>query len=63
MHGRLPGGEADGGGGEGGHCDHRHREQERGDAGQHGQDEERVHCLQHGPQQHGDRRVEFEDSR
>ena len=43
------------------HCDHGDWQQERGDPRQHGQDEERVHRVQHGPQQHWDRRAEPQD--
>ena len=44
------------------HCDNRHRQQERGDPRPHGQDEERLHRVQHGPLQHRDRRAQPEDA-
>ena len=43
------------------YSDHSNWEQERGDPRQHGQDEEWLHCLQHGPQQHWDWRSQPEN--
>ena len=45
----------------GGHSDHGDRQQERGDAGQHGQDEERLYRLQHGTLQHRGGRPQSQD--
>lgn len=54
-HGRIPSGQAERGDSERGHRSHGDGQQECRDAGAHGQDEERLHRLQYGPLEHGNR--------
>lgn len=56
QHGRLQGREAERSDSHRGHCGHCDRKQERRHPRAHGQDAERLHPLQHGPLQHGNRR-------